>query len=116
MKAYKKLKKLLIDNSYPIKFINSLHFNYNERSSFMLQQNNTNDVMIGSNAVSNNTLPASTPSRNAQNNNNQEGVVVLYKTLPYVDNLTPRLINIFKNHNIKIALTNVITVSKLFQN
>nr|CAI5839181.1 unnamed protein product [Callosobruchus analis]CAI5844796.1 unnamed protein product [Callosobruchus analis]CAI5849912.1 unnamed protein product [Callosobruchus analis]CAI5849913.1 unnamed protein product [Callosobruchus analis]CAI5855619.1 unnamed protein product [Callosobruchus analis] len=112
--SLQKLKKLLIDNSYPIKFINSLLFNYNERSSFMLQQNNTNDVRIDSNAVSNNTLPSSTPSRNAQNNNNQEGVVVLYKTLPYVDNLTPRLINIFKNHNIKIALTNVITVSKLF--
>nr|CAI5855617.1 unnamed protein product [Callosobruchus analis] len=112
--SLQKLKKLLIDNSYPIKFINSLLFNYNERSSFMLQQNNTNAVRIDSNAVSNNTLPSSTPSRNAQNNNNQEGVVVLYKTLPYVDNLTPRLINIFKNHNIKIALTNVITVSKLF--
>nr|CAI5844490.1 unnamed protein product [Callosobruchus analis] len=56
--SLQKLKKLLIDNSYPIKFINSLLFNYNERSSFMLQQNNTNDVRIDSNAVSNNTLPS----------------------------------------------------------
>ncbi|VEN46727.1 unnamed protein product, partial [Callosobruchus maculatus] len=58
--SLQKLKKLVIENSYPIKFINSLLFNYNERSSFILQQNNTNDIRIDSNSVSNHTLPAST--------------------------------------------------------
>nr|CAI5836882.1 unnamed protein product [Callosobruchus analis] len=83
-----KLKTLLIENSNPIKFINSLLLNYNQ-SSRMQNQTNTNNIISQSpNQLANHTIENNNPLVITQNTNKEEGTVAVYKALPYIDNLT----------------------------
>nr|CAI5840639.1 unnamed protein product [Callosobruchus analis] len=53
MKVY---KSLLIENSYPIKFINTLLFNYNQISIIQNHTNTNNIISESPNQLANNTI------------------------------------------------------------
>lgn len=86
------LKNILLENSYPLNLINKLLFSSNH-----LNQRQHSPVII-----------------NSQSNEN-EIPDISYCSLPFINELTPKLMNIFKKcTNIKIATKHITTLSKLY--
>nr|CAI5818419.1 unnamed protein product [Callosobruchus analis] len=59
--SLQKLKTLLIENSYSIKFINSLLFNYNQSSRMQNEANTNNIISESPNQLANNTIDNNNP-------------------------------------------------------
>lgn len=75
------LNKILLKNSYPISIINNLLFNkpYGRAPERFPNVNNTNS----------------------------EEIIYFYRSLPHIDELTTKLINVSMGENIKMAKRNV---------
>nr|CAI5844393.1 unnamed protein product [Callosobruchus analis]CAI5862609.1 unnamed protein product [Callosobruchus analis] len=56
IESLQKLKTLLIENSYPIKFINTVLFNYNQISIIHNHTNTNNIISESPNQLANNTI------------------------------------------------------------
>ncbi|XP_050507145.1 uncharacterized protein LOC126884882 [Diabrotica virgifera virgifera] len=101
-KGLKKLRSILLENSYPIGLLNKLIFGSPFPSQFSGKQNFHN------NEVRQLTLTDS-------DNTSVIPPKITFGSLPYIPVLTPKLINIFRNVNgLKISTRNVKTVSKLY--
>lgn len=93
----KELGRILLDNSYPKYMINKFLFN-----TSTINNNNFNNII--ENNV--NTLNNQTQS--------QQRILCKYRSLPYIQELTPKLTNIFKSPEIRIAKKNLKTVNLLY--
>ncbi|MBV2145486.1 MAG: GIY-YIG nuclease family protein, partial [Wolbachia endosymbiont of Pissodes strobi] len=81
-----KLKDILIDNGYPLNFLKKLLFN--------IRINNINN--------------------NIHDNINNDISNVCYASFPYIKELTPKIIKIFRNEPVKLALKNVKSIGNLY--
>lgn len=90
-----KLKIILIENSYPLPLINKLLFSSSSRDTPLVTPTIPNHI------------------NNSMNNFNSDNNIT-FSSLNYFEELTPKLISIFKHENVKIAKKNVITVNKLY--
>nr|CAI5842688.1 unnamed protein product [Callosobruchus analis] len=101
------LKALLVENSYPTKYLNFLLYNLYHPLNIVLSNQNSHIPPIQGpqvghdNPISNTSPPSEAP-------------FLIYKTLPFIEDLTPRLLNIFKDFPVRIALCNVLPVSIVF--
>lgn len=91
------LKHILIDNSYPLNLINKILFSSEYQNSITKSYRNDQITSI------NNTSPHS-----------QTINPTFFISLPHIQELTPRIINVLKNDNIKFSKTNIKTVSTIF--
>ncbi|KAJ8910813.1 hypothetical protein NQ315_003687 [Exocentrus adspersus] len=91
------LRDILVENSYPRHLLNKILFNHGENAPVYT----TGEVVVSGVAVG---------VQNSQINAEQ----VVFKSLPYIQELTPRLIELFREYNFRIALHNIKPVSRLF--
>lgn len=99
------LKNILIENSYPIHLVNKMLFNT------INETHNNNNVVQNSNTEINNIL------QNHNDGNVPDGSIneVGFFSIPYINDLTPKLLSLFNNYkNIKIATKNVKTMYNCF--
>ena len=95
----KKLYNILIDNSYPKPLLNKLLFS---NPSFTHTENNINTRV--------------TQPTNSNDLEPQRALRTTYRSLPHVNNLTNRIINVFKSEltTVKIAKRSVFTINNFF--
>lgn len=92
-----KLKNMLLDNNYPPSLLNKLLFSTSSRTISNLNHNQNQRHLTNPGVDSTETD-------------------IRFVSLPFVKDLTPNLINIFKNerHKLKFAKRTVLTVNKYF--
>lgn len=98
----------MLENGYPRKYINKLIFNTNNNLS--------NNLPITENNPVETNLQTSQSLVNSDNTQNVINNIIQFKftTFPYIENLTHKIIKIFKENNIKFALYNYLTNNTIF--
>lgn len=110
--ALKELKGLLIENSYPLNLINKMLFNTEQNLNYN-NNNNISAININANVGIVNDRDGSMAGDH-MGHGVELGDRLVYRSLPYIEDLTSRLTNLFKHTNTIIAKKNIKTVAKLY--
>ncbi|KAK5645107.1 hypothetical protein RI129_006407 [Pyrocoelia pectoralis] len=100
-----KLSTMFIDNGFPKTLVKKILFNSNTFSNI---NNNSLNNIISSTSNFSNTIPINTP--NSHDNNN----LFKYTRIPYIPNLTHKLIKVLQHEQIKFAFYNMSPLKKIF--
>lgn len=88
----RKLQTILLENAYPKKLVNKLLYSSRQDQTMVNRQE----------------------TRTENNNKEQNHELVKFASLPYIEHLTPKLINIVRNSSTLIAKKNVLNVGRIF--